>query len=415
MDRELSATTRQAQKQKRIWQIGIAVALVAATVFGFRNLITPSLERSELRTAVVERGPVQATLTATGEVVPEHEQAITSPIQARVEQVLRTSGEEVKPGDQVLLLDRSFTQLAYDKLKDEQEMNQHKRVQLRLQLQKKLNSLESQLAIKRMSVKSLQARLEDEQYLLKIGGGTQEQVKQADLNLKIAQQELAQLERDIASERQLLQADEQELGFTLAMQGRSIEELERKMQQAEVRATHRGVVTWVKDEIGSTVNAGDVIVRLADLSSFKVKAAVSDAFADQLQTGGEATVRINDTDLKGTIAAVEPTVTNGTVTFYVALQDNAHTLLRPNLRVDVYVTTATKPNTLRVKNGPYFNSASNSDMVYVVQGDELIRTPADIGASNVDYVELESGVQPGDEVVISSIKDYEHLEKVKLR
>lgn len=415
MDRELSATTRQAQKQKRIWQIGIAVALVAATVFGFRNLITPSLERSELRTAVVERGPVQATLTATGEVVPEHEQAITSPIQARVEQVLRTSGEEVKPGDQVLLLDRSFTQLAYDKLKDEQEMNQHKRVQLRLQLQKKLNSLESQLAIKRMSVKSLQARLEDEQYLLKIGGGTQEQVKQADLNLKIAQQELAQLERDIASERQLLQADEQELGFTLAMQGRSIEELERKMQQAEVRATHRGVVTWVKDEIGSTVNAGDVIVRLADLSSFKVKAAVSDAFADQLQTGGEATVRINNTDLKGTIAAVEPTVTNGTVTFYVALQDNAHTLLRPNLRVDVYVTTATKPNTLRVKNGPYFNSASNSDMVYVVQGDELIRTPADIGASNVDYVELESGVQPGDEVVISSIKDYEHLEKVKLR
>ncbi|GAA4437919.1 efflux RND transporter periplasmic adaptor subunit [Pontibacter saemangeumensis] len=415
MDRELSATTRQAQKQKRIWQIGIAVALVAAAVFGFRNLITPSLERSEIRTAVVERGPVQATLTATGEVVPEHEQAITSPIQARVEQVLRTSGEEVKPGDQVLLLDRSFTQLAYDKMKDEQEMNQHKRVQLRLQLQKKLNSLESQLAIKRMSVKSLQARLEDEQYLLKIGGGTQEQVKQADLNLKIAQQELAQLERDIASERQLLQADEQELGFTLAMQGRSIEELERKMQQAEVRATHRGVVTWVKDEIGSTVNAGDVIVRLADLSSFKVKASVSDAFADQMQPGGEATVRINNTDLKGTIAAVEPTVTNGTVTFYVALQDNAHTLLRPNLRVDVYVTTATKPNTLRVKNGPYFNSASNSDMVYVVQGDELIRTPADIGASNVDYVELERGVQPGDEVVISSIKDYEHLEKVKLK
>ncbi|WP_161888041.1 efflux RND transporter periplasmic adaptor subunit [Pontibacter russatus] len=415
MDRELSATTRQAQKQKRLWQIGIAVALVAAAVFGFRNLITPSLERIEIRTAVVERGPVEATLTATGEVVPEHEQAITSPIQARVEQVLRTSGEEVKPGDQILLLDRSFTQLAYDKLKDEQEMNQHKRVQLRLQLQKKLNSLESQLAIKRMSVKSLQARLEDEQYLLKIGGGMQEQVKQADLNLKIAQQELDQLERDIASERQLLQADEQELGFTLAMQGRSIEELGRKMQQAEVRATHRGVVTWVKDEIGSTVNAGDVIVRLADLSSFKVKAAVSDAFADQLQTGGEATVRINDTNLKGTIAAVEPTVTNGTVTFYVALQDNAHTLLRPNLRVDVYVTTATKPNTLRVKNGPYFNSASNSDKVYIVQGDELVRTSADIGASNVDYVELESGVQPGDEVVISSIKDYEHLEKIKLK
>ena len=51
----------------------------------------------------------------------------------------------------------------------------------------------------------------------------------------------------------------------------------------------------------------------------------------------------------------------------------------------------------------------------IVQGDELVRTPAAIGASTVDYVELESGVQPGDEVVISSIKDYEHLEKIKLK
>lgn len=414
MDRALPDTARQAQKRKRIWQISIGVALVAAAIFGFRNLISPGIARSELRTAVVEAGPVVATLTASGQVVPEHEQAITSPIQARIEQVVRQAGEEVNPGDQVLLLDQSFTQLAYDKLKDEQEMNQHKRVQLRLQLQKKLNGLESQLAIKRMSVKSLQARLEDEQYLLKIGGGTQELVKQAELNLKIAQQELAQLERDIQSERQLLQADEQELGFTLAMQGRSIEELERKMQQAEVRASHHGVVTWVKDEIGSTVNTGDVIVRLADLSSFKVKASVSDVFADQLQTGGEATVRINNTDLKGTIAAVEPTVTNGTVTFYVALADNANKLLRPNLRVDVYVNTATKPNTLRVKNGPYFNSAGN-DQVFVVRGDEVIQTPARIGVSNADFVELENGVRPGDVVVISDMKDYEHVKKLKLK
>jgi HlyD family secretion protein len=414
MDRALSETARQARKQKRLWQIGIAVALVAAAIFGFRSLISPGIARSELRTAIVEEGPVVATLTASGQVVPEHEQAITSPIQARIEQVVRHTGEEVKPGDQVLLLDQSYTQLAYDKLKDEQEMNQHKRVQLRLQLQKKLNGLESQLAIKRMSVKSLQARLEDEQYLLKIGGGTRELVKQAELNLKIAQQELAQLERDIRSERQLLQADEQELGFTLAMQGRSIEELERKMEQAEVRATHYGVVTWVKSEIGSNVNAGDVIARLADLSSFKVKASVSDAFADQLQAGGEATVRVNDTDLKGTIAAVEPTVTNGTITFFVALEDNAHKLLRPNLRVDVYVNTATKTNTLRVKNGPYFNSAGN-DQVFVVLEDEVVLTPARIGVSNTDFVELESGVQPGDVVVISDMKEYEHIKKIKLK
>ena len=414
MDRELSTSTKQANKRKRFWQIGIAIAVLAMAILGFRNLITPSINRSEIRTATVERGTVIASLTASGVVVPAQEQVITSPIQARIEQVVLNSGEEVKAGDQILLLDQSYTQLAYDKLKDEQQLNQHKSVQMRLQLQKKLNTLESQLAIKRMSVKSLQARLEDEQYLLKIGGGTQEQVKQAELNLKIAQQELAQLERDIVSERNLLKADEQELGYTLAMNGRSIEELERKMKQAEIRASRPGVVTWVNKEIGSSVNAGDVIARLADLSSFKIKASISDAYAEQLQVGREASIRVNDTDLKGIVETIEPTVSNGTVTFHIALNEEAHKVLRPNLRVDVQVTTATKPGTLRVKNGPYFNSSGNNQ-VFVLRGSEAVRVPATIGLSNIDFVELENGVQAGDEVIISDLTEYQHMKKISVK
>lgn len=414
MDRELSASARQAQKRKRIWQIGVAVALVVAAVFGFRSLITPSIERAELRTALVEEGPVVATITASGTVVPEHEQVITSPIQARIEQVVHNTGEQVQPGDQILLLDRAYTQLAYDKLKDEQEQSRHKTVQLNLNLEKKLNALASQLEIKRMRVKSLQAQLKDERYLLKIGGGTQESVQQAELNLKIAQQELDQIEREILTERQLLKADEQELRYTLAMQSRSIEELQRKMELAEVRATQPGVITWVKNEIGSNVNAGDIIARLADLSSYRVQATISDAFAEQLIPGGGATIRINETDLKGTIASVKPTVENGTVTFFVALDEKAHQLLRPSLRVDVYVNTASRVNTLRVKNGAYFRTSAKPQ-VYVLQNGELIRRDARIGVINVDFVELESGVQPGDELVISDLAEYQHLNKIKLK
>jgi HlyD family secretion protein len=414
MDRELSASAKQAQKRKRTWQIGIAVAILVAAIFGFRSLITPSIERASLQTALVEEGPVVATITASGTVVPEHEQVITSPIQARIEQVVHNAGEQVQPGDQILLLDRAYTQLAYDKLKDEQEQSKHKTVQLNLNLQKKLNALNSQLEIKRMNVKSLQAQLEDEKYLLKIGGGTQESVKQADLNLKIAQQELAQIERDMITERQLLKADEQELRYTLAMQSRSIEELQRKMEQAEVRATQPGVITRVKNEIGSNVNAGDIIARLADLSSYRVQATISDAFAEQLSPGGSATVRVNDIDLKGTIASIKPTVENGTVTFFVALDEKAHQLLRPSLRVDVYVSTASRNKTLRVKNGPYFKN-TGKPQVFVLQNGELIRRNAKIGVSNVDFVELESGVQPGEEVVISDMAEFQHMEKIKLK
>jgi HlyD family secretion protein len=413
MDRELSSTIKKANQKKRFIQVGVIIAILGFAVFGFRSFITPTIKRDDLLTAVVEKGPVIATISASGVVVPEQEQVITSPIQARIEQVLLKAGEVVKPGTQILLLDRAFTQLAYDKLKDEQQLNQHKRVQLRLNLQKTLNSLNSQLEIKQLREKSLQTQLEDEKYLLKIGGTTRESVKQAELNLKIAQQELAEIKRNMLTEQQLLKADEQELGFTLAMQSRSIEELQRKMEQAEVRASHKGVVTWVKTETGSTVNAGEIIARLADLSSYKIKATISDTYADQLKVGGNATVRINDTDLLGTISSVEPTVSNSIVTFYVSLQEKDHPLLRPSLRADVFVTTASKNNVLRVKNGPYFKNAGNQQ-VFVIQGNEVIRKKVSLGANNVDFVELENGVQPGDEVVISDMQQYEQVEKVKL-
>ena len=88
MDRELSVAAKQANKRKQLWQAGIAVGLVAAAIIGFQYLIAPGINRGEIRTAKVERGTVIATLSASGVVVPEHEQVITSPIQARIEKVV---------------------------------------------------------------------------------------------------------------------------------------------------------------------------------------------------------------------------------------------------------------------------------------------------------------------------------------
>lgn len=130
-----------------------------------------------------------------------------------------------------------------------------------------------------------------------------------------------------------------------------------------------------------------MIARLADLSSYKVQVLVSDAYAEQLKAGGAATVRINGADLKGIISSVVPTVFSGIITFQVALNEKAHQVLRPNLRADVFVATASKHNVLRVKNGPYFNTAFGQQ-VFVVQQDEIIRKPAQIGVSNADFVEL---------------------------
>jgi HlyD family secretion protein len=211
-----------------------------------------------------------------------------------------------------------------------------------------------------------------------------------------------------------MQADLKELGFEMDMQVRDIQELQRTISQAEITANKPGVVTWVNTEIGANVNKGDVVARVADLSSFKVKASIADAYADQLLPGGAVIVRVNDADLRGTIATVEPAVANGIVTFFVQLDQKNHQLLRPSLRVEVYVVTSFKDKVVRVKNGPFYNGA-HDQAVFVVQGNKAVRRTVQIGESNFDYVELKDKIAAGEEVIVSDMKEYSHLSEIDLK
>jgi HlyD family secretion protein len=173
------------------------------------------------------------------------------------------------------------------------------------------------------------------------------------------------------------------------------------------------VLTWVLSQEGALVHRGDVIARIADLSSFRVDGSVSDVHAGQLRPGMPAVVRINDESLDGTISEVFPTIENGVIRFTVALAKASHASLRPSLRADVLVITERKPRALRLKRGPFADSVARQ--VFVVRGDRAIRVPVTLGLAGIDDVEVTSGLGEGDEVIISDMRDYAHLSEVKIK
>ena len=414
MDRELPVAKRRKSKLKTYGQLSLVALLLVLTFMGLRLVLKPSVSKADLTTATAAVGAIEATVTASGVIVPETEEIISSPIPARIEKILRQPGERIKAGESVVQLDKESTLTTFSKLKDEQQLKQNKATKLRIELQKDLNDLQAQYNIKKMQVKSLESVVADERYLLKIGGGTPENTRQAELNLQVAQLEQKLLQDQIQNKKVAMQADLRELGYEMDMQVRDIQELQRTISQAEITAHKPGVVTWVNTEIGANVNKGDVVARVADLSSFKVKASIADAYAGQLQPGGGVIVRVNDTDLRGTISTVEPAVANGIVTFFVQLDQKNHQLLRPSLRAEVYVITSYKDKVVRVKNGPFYNGTHNQP-VFVVQGNKAVRRNVQIGESNFDYVELKDKIAAGEEIIISDMKKYSHLSEVELK
>jgi len=405
MDRAISSTI-QSQRRRRRWVLTAAGLLLAVgAVLAFRAVLRPSLSRAQLLLARVETGDVEASLTAAGVVIPGHEAVITSPIQSSIRRVAVPVGEKVQPGQTILELDKELTTTALAKLQDGQQQNRNKNGQLQLSLEKALNDLRAQEKVQQVKVRSLQSALRDEQYLLKIGGGTAESVRQAELNLKVAQLEQQRLREQIRNQRAANAADVRELGFTMQIQDRSITELAGKLSQANISSQQAGVLTWVNEDIGATVQPGDPLARVADLSSFRVRATISDSYADALHPGDTMVVRANGTDLRGAISTVSPAVDKGTVTFYARLRDDHSPALRANLRADVFVVTKSHHRVTRIRNGPFYQGGKEQ-AVFVRHDGQLERRTVRFGDSNFDWVQILDGLRPGDEVVISDTKDY---------
>jgi HlyD family secretion protein len=125
-------------------------------------------------------------------------------------------------------------------------------------------------------------------------------------------------------------------------------------------------------------------------------------------------IRINDSTLHGTVSNINPSVQNGILSFDVSFDQKNNLLLRPNMKVDLFLVTATKNNVMRVKNGAAFKGGVTQD-IFVVVNNKAIRKAVNTGLSNFDYVQLTDGVKPGDVVIISDMKAFQNSSEIKIK
>jgi len=415
MDRELSAKKKRKRRQKRWISITAAICLFVLLVIFIRIVLKPSLHRDELKLATVETGEILATLSASGNVQPEFEEIRTSPIASSILSIRRNLGDAVNPGDTILMLNTRDTESELANMRDELALRRNNVEKLQLQLEKSLIDLRTEYRIKELQNERMQIELEEEVYLDSIGGSSREKIENARLNLKIAGMELEQIRQTIDNRDKSMQADLTGLNYEISIQQKKVAELEEKLARSTIIADRKGVVTSIINQIGFTINPGDELVKVANLESYEVTGTISDMYATSIQTGSTVLVHLNnDEEIKGTIVSISPTVTNNTVQFRVRLDERDHPLLRPNLKVELYVVKSFRDSVTRVANGPFYRGAARQP-VFVAEGTRLHRKDVRFGESNISYVEILEGLSPGEQVVVNDMSDYERYEEIALK
>jgi len=414
MDRVIDNSLQRKNKLKQIGRILLILAVLVGGFFLLRKVLKTTVDTSKFRTSKVELGTIENTITATGSVVPTFEQQVNAAVNSEIKSVYPTSGAEVKKGDLILELDEEFTRLEFESLNDKVELRRNDITKLRLEYDKNLKELDYENQIKTLGLSSLEAQLSDKKRLKEIGGATQEEVEQAELNLKIAQLEQKKLENELEFRKKSITNDRRNLELEMMIEEKKLRELRKKLKQTKVAAPRDGVITWIKEDIGLKVTEGDALVRLANLEAFRVEASCSDRYANVIQVGQPVKVRINRKDLNGRITSILPAIENNTISFIIELEDKSNANLRPDMRVEVFIISDRKEQVLKVKNGPAFKGGVQQP-IFIVRGDQAFKETIKIGLTNMDYVEVQGGLQEGDRIIISDMKEYEHLDVVELK
>jgi HlyD family secretion protein len=398
-------------------RIALPVACVALAAIAFiwlADRFRPSLRRHEIRTARVERGPVEATISATGTVVPAYEHIITSPIESRVTRILLTPGAEVEAGRPILQLDTGEASAALEKLDDQLSLKENEREQEFLEHDLRKAALLTQHEIKALELQSREFEAERCRKHYDEGLFSQDEVRQAETEAERARIELRQIDEALENLEGTLERALQGLDLELAILHKDRSETARRLELATTASDRAGVLTWVVPSEGMAVRRGDELARVADLSTFRVEASASDVHAARIRPGLPVTVETGDLRLGGSVAGVRPMVENGVITLDVTLDESSHEALRQNLRVDVRIVADRVKDSLRVPRGPYM-TPEGTHAVFVIRGDRAVRTPVRFGITNIDYYQVLDGLAEGDEVIVSDMSDHMHVTEVKLQ
>lgn len=416
MDREIPKEEITRCRRRRI---AVAATVITAAVVGIAILfssLTSSISRTDIILSEATMGTIETSINSSGTVVPAFEEIITSPISTRIVEVYCNAGDSVGVGTPLLRLDLQSAEAEMRKLVDQMRM---KRVELDKQdtnSRTSLSNLEMQIKVKEMEVNRLEVELANERYLDSLGSGTGDRVREVELACLTGQLALEQMRCQLDGERRIALADRRVKELDINIFSGNISEMKRTLDDARICAPRAGTLTYINNQIGQKVAEGERIAILSDLSHFRIQAQAADSYADRIREGARAVIKTGKDKFEGSVMNIEPQSQNGMIVFYVHIDSDDNPRMRSGLKADVFVMHDVMNDVVRIANGPYYQGPGEYKL-FVMSADsaQIKKRNVLLGDCNYEYVEVRSGISPGEEVVVSDMSDFKSQKTIKIK
>ena len=406
------------QKSRRPLLIGASVAAgIVLLVVLFATMDTSTsftLDGQRIRTAEVATGVYEDFIPLRAAVEPERTVYLDAIEGGRVEAVFVEEGSFVEEGQP--LIDLSNTSLQLDVIAREAEvseqLNNLRNTQLAIEqnrLKLKSDLIEIDYEIRRLT--RLVARYEElkgNQFISK--NEYEDAVDELQYNKN---------RREVTRESQ--DQDEKIRLTQIEQLNNSVKHLEQNLILARsnldnllIRAPRSGHLTSMNAEIGESKARGERLGQIDDIDRFKAVALVNEFYLNRVRVGQQALLEANGRKYKLEVSKIYAEVQASQFEIDLRFTGDTPPEIRrgQTLQMQLVLGDTAEQATL-LANGPFFNDTGGA-WVFVLDPDGKVATrrAVRLGRRNPNSIEVESGLLPGDKVIVSSYANFIEVDRL---
>jgi len=362
-----------------------------------------SVSRDRLTIATAQSGVFEDFLPLRARVTPLVTVYLDAVEGGRVEKKLVEDGAKVTAGQPLAVLSNAELQLSTleKQAEVEQQLNNMRSQELALTQTRNanlrdLNEAEIGLAKMRRQYE-LQKSLADKGFVAsKVFNDTKDDLTYQQKRLEILRRSVQQSEALQTSQLVQLRAASSSLAGSLGIARSSLGQL-------NIRAPVTGQLSGFEIQLGQSLQQGERIGQVDSAGDDKLQADVDEFYLGRVQVGQGATAELDGKTYRLKVAKVYPQVRNGQFQIDLVFAGGEPSGIQRGQTVQAKLTLGDSSRALLIPNGPFFNDTGGT-WVFVVDkgGNSATRRQVQLGRKNSAFIEVVSGLSPGEQVITSS-------------
>jgi HlyD family secretion protein len=405
------------KKKRGPLYIGAGVVAIAGLTLGLSQLkpALPSVDRAAIWPDSVRRGPMVRSVRGPGTLTPEDIRIIPAQTAGRVEQIYHRPGITVEPGTLLLKLSNPDEELLLMQAEQQHSAAQSQLVELQSSLQTQLLSQEGAIA-------QLQTQYNEAVRQAKTNEALVEKKLISPNEASLAKDRVQELEKRLDSEKKALELLRGTVDVRIASQKLQVDRLRgivefrnQRLASMDVKAGSAGVLQQLNLEVGQWVNPGVELARVVQPGRLKAVLRIPETQMRDVVIGQRALIDTRNDTIEGRVVRIDPAAQNGTIGVDVAFDGELPASARPDMSVDGTIEIDRLADVLYVGR-PNFGNAGATIGLFKVSKDwkTAERVQVRLGQTSVNHVEIVSGLQQGDVVILSDMAQWDANPRVRI-